>query len=76
MKKITVNKTRILTAAAALVAVFSLAGCGQQPCRRFPGLPRPPAARKPPPRPPLPEATAIPGPHTGADALLWSCPPA
>lgn len=28
MKKITVNKTRILTAAAALVAVFSLAGCG------------------------------------------------
>ena len=25
MKKITVNKTRILTAAAALVAVFSLA---------------------------------------------------
>ena len=31
MKKITVNKTRILTAAAALVAVFSRRGAAAQP---------------------------------------------
>lgn len=36
MKKITVNKTRILTAAAALVAVFSLAGCGSNAVQEIP----------------------------------------
>lgn len=36
MKKITVNKTRILTAAAALVAVFSLAGCGNNAVQEIP----------------------------------------
>ena len=36
MKKITVNKTRILTAAAALVAVFSLAGCGSTAVKEVP----------------------------------------
>lgn len=36
MKKITVNKTRILTAAAALVAVFSLAGCGSNAVQEVP----------------------------------------
>ena len=36
MQKITVNKTRILTAAAALVAVFSLAGCGSNAVQEIP----------------------------------------
>lgn len=36
MKKITVNKTRILIAAAALVAVFSLAGCGSNAVQEIP----------------------------------------
>lgn len=36
MKKITVNKTHILTAAAALVAVFSLAGCGSNAVQEIP----------------------------------------
>lgn len=75
MKKITVNKTRILTAAAALVAVFSLAGCGSNAVQEIPGLPRPPAARKPPPRP-LRRKPRPPRPPRRSRRLLWSCPPA
>ena len=73
MKKITVNKTRILTAAAALVAVFSLAGAAAMPCRRFPG-PRSPAARKPP-RDRCGGNHGHPAP-TPEPRPLWSCPPA
>lgn len=52
MKKITVNKTRILTAAAALVAVFSLAGCGSNAVQEIPRSAETAA----------PEATATPAP--------------
>ncbi|MCO7108261.1 hypothetical protein NIA69_02570 [Gemmiger formicilis] len=75
MKKITVNKTRILTAAAALVAVFSLAGCGSNAVQEIPrsaetsrseeATPRPPRRKPRPPRPPR-----------RSRRPLWSCQPA
>ena len=61
MKKITVNKTRILTAAAALVAVFSLAGCGSNAVQE---IPRAETSRseEATPETAAPEATATPAP--------------
>lgn len=61
MKKITVNKTRILTAAAALVAVFSLAGCGSNAVQE---IPRAEISRseEATPETAAPEATATPAP--------------
>lgn len=61
MKKITVNKTRILTAAAALVAVFSLAGCGSNAVQE---IPRAEISRseEATPETAAPETTATPAP--------------
>ena len=61
MKKITVNKTRILTAAAALVAVFSLAGCGSNAVQEIPraGTSR---AEEATPETAAPEVSATPTP--------------
>lgn len=58
MKKITVNKTRILTAAAALVAVFSLAGCGSNAVRSAETS----RSEEATPETAAPEATATPAP--------------
>ena len=64
MKKITVNKTRILTAAVTLLAaVCCLAGCGTS------------RAEEATPETAAPEATATPAPRRSRRPL-WSCPPA
>ena len=62
MKKITVNKTRILTAAAALVAVFSLAGCGSNAVQEIPRSAEPSRSEEATPETAAPEATATPAP--------------
>lgn len=62
MKKITVNKTRILTAAAALVAVFSLAGCGSNAVQEVPQPAGTSRAEEATPETAAPEATATPAP--------------
>lgn len=58
MKKITVNKTRILTAAAALVAVFSLAGCGSNAVQEIPRSAETSRSEEATPETAAPEATA------------------
>lgn len=68
MKKITVNKTRILTAAAALVAVFSLAGCGSNAVQEIPRSAETSRSEEATPETAAPEATATPAPHAGAGA--------
>lgn len=62
MKKITVNKTRILTAAAALVAVFSLAGCGSNAVQEIPRSAETSRSEEATPETAAPEATATPAP--------------
>ena len=62
MKKITVNKTRILTAAAALVAVFSLAGCGSTAVKEVPQPAETSRSEEATPETAVPEATATPAP--------------
>lgn len=62
MKKITVNKTRILTAAAALVAVFSLAGCGSTAVKEVPQPAETSRSEEATPETAAPEATATPAP--------------
>lgn len=62
MKKITVNKTRILTAAAALVAVFSLAGCGSTAVKEVPQPAETSRSEEATPETAAPEATATPVP--------------
>ena len=62
MKKITVNKTRILTAAAALVAVFSLAGCGSTAVQEIPRSAETSRSEEATPETAAPEATATPAP--------------
>ena len=62
MKKITVNKTRILTAAAALVAVFSLAGCGSNTVQEIPRSAETSRSEEATPETAAPEATATPAP--------------
>lgn len=62
MKKITVNKTRILTAAAALVAVFSLAGCGSNAVQEIPRSAETSRSEEAAPETAAPEATATPAP--------------
>lgn len=62
MKKITVNKTRILTAAAALVAVFSLAGCGSNAVQDIPRSAETSRSEEATPETAAPEATATPAP--------------
>lgn len=62
MKKITVNKTRILTAAAALVAVFSLAGCGSNAVQEIPRSAETSRSEEATPETAAPEATATPTP--------------
>lgn len=62
MKKITVNKTRILTAAAALVAVFSLAGCGSNAVQEIPRSAEISRSEEATPETAAPEATATPAP--------------
>ena len=75
MKKITVNKTRILTAAAALVAVFSLAGCGSNAVQEIPRSAETSRSEEATPETAAPEATAT-RPPRRSRRLLWSCPPA
>lgn len=60
MKKITVNKTRILTAAAALVAVFSLAGCGSNTVQEIPRSAETSRSEEAAPETAAPQATATP----------------
>lgn len=62
MKKITVNKTRILTAAAALVAVFSLAECGSNAVQEIPRSAETSRSEEATPETAAPEATATPAP--------------
>ena len=62
MKKITVNKTRILTAAAALVAVFSLAGCGSNAVQEIPRSAETSRSEEATPETAALEATATPAP--------------
>ena len=62
MKKITVNKTRILTAAAALVAVFSLAGCGSTAVTEVPQPAETSRSEEATLETAAPEATATPAP--------------
>ena len=62
MKKITVNKTRILTAAAALVAVFSLAGCGSNAVQEIPRSAETSRSEEATPETAAPETTATPAP--------------
>ena len=62
MKKITVNKTRILTAAAALVAVFSLAGCGSTAVKEVPQPAETSRSEEATLETAAPEATATPAP--------------
>lgn len=62
MKKITVNKTRILTAAAALVAMFSLAGCGSNAVQEIPRSAETSRSEEATPETAAPEATATPAP--------------
>lgn len=62
MKKITVNKTRILTAAAALVAVFSLAGCGSNAVQEIPRSAETSRSEEATLETAAPEATATPAP--------------
>ena len=62
MKKITVNKTRILTAAAALVAVFSLAGCGSTAVKEVPQPAETSRSEEATLETAAPEATATPDP--------------
>lgn len=62
MKKITVNKTRILTAAAALVAVFSLAGCGSNAVQEVPQPAGTSRAEEATPETAAPEVSATPTP--------------
>lgn len=62
MKKITVNKTRILTVAAALVAVFSLAGCGSNAVQEIPRSAETSRSEEATPETAAPEATATPAP--------------
>ena len=62
MKKITVNKTRILTAAAALVAVFSLAGSGSNAVQEIPRSAETSRSEEATPETAAPEATATPAP--------------
>lgn len=62
MKKITVNKTRILTAAAALVAVFSLAGCGSNAVQEIPRSAETSRAEEATPETAAPEVSATPTP--------------
>lgn len=62
MKKITVNKTRILTAAAALVAVFSLAGCGSNAVQEIPRSAETSRREEATTETAAPEATATPAP--------------
>ena len=62
MKKITVNKTRILTAAAALVAVFSLAGCDSNAVQEIPRSAETSRSEETTPETAAPEATATPAP--------------
>ena len=62
MKKITVNKTRILTAAAAMVAVFSLAGCGSNAVQEIPRSAETSRSEEATPETAAPEATATPAP--------------
>lgn len=62
MKKITVNKTRILTAAAALVAVFSLAGCGSNAVQEIPRSAETSRSEEATTETAAPEATATPAP--------------
>lgn len=62
MKKITVNKTRIFTAAAALVAVFSLAGCGSNAVQEIPRSAETSRSEEATPETAAPEATATPAP--------------
>ena len=61
MKKITVNKTRILTAAAALVAVFSLAWCASKADQENPRA-ETSRSEEATPETAAPEATATPAP--------------
>lgn len=75
MKKITVNKTRILTAAAALVAVFSLAGCGSNAVQEIPRSAETSRSEEATPETAAPEATATPAPRRSRRPL-WSCQPA
>lgn len=62
MKKITVNKTRIITAAAALVAVFSLAGCGSNAVQEIPRSAETSRSEEATTETAAPEATATPAP--------------
>ena len=62
MKKITVNKTRILTAAAALVAVFSLAGGGSTAVKEGPQPAETSRSEEATLETAAPEATATPAP--------------
>ena len=62
MKKITVNKTRILTAAAALVAVFSLAGCGSNAVQEIPRSAETSRSEEATPETAAPKAMATPAP--------------
>lgn len=62
MKKITVNKTRILTAAAALMAVFSLAGCGSNAVQEIPRSAETSRSEEATPETAAPETTATPAP--------------
>ena len=62
MKMITVNKTRILTAAAALVAVFSLAGCGSNAVQEIPRSAETSRSEEATPETAAPEVTATPAP--------------
>lgn len=62
MKKITVNKTRILTAAAALVAVFSLAGCGSNAVQEIPRSAETSRSEEATPETAAPETTATSAP--------------
>ena len=62
MKKITVNKTRILTAAAALVAVFSLAGCGSNAVQEIPRSAETSRAEEATPETAAPEVSATSAP--------------
>ena len=62
MKKNTVHTTRILTAAAALVAVFSLAGCGSNAVQEIPRSAETSRSEEATPETAAPEATATPAP--------------
>ena len=62
MKKITVNKTRILTAAAALAAVFCLAGCSSKAVEEIPQPAETSRSEEATPETAVPEATATPAP--------------